>query len=161
MRTVTWDVIAWNRAAAVVLTDYGRLPVEQRNILRLVFLQPAGPRTAGGVAGRGTLRRRVVPHRRGARGRGCRDRAARRRTERGASPEFASLWRDNDVQSHGGGEKRLRHPVAGWLTLEYSAFAVDGRPDLSLIVYNPATPADRKRIDGLLDAVPAHRAPRT
>ena len=38
IKTVTWDVIAWNRAAAAVLTDYGALPREKRNILRLMLL---------------------------------------------------------------------------------------------------------------------------
>jgi len=37
VRTATWDVVAWNRAASVVLTDYGSLPPEQRNILRMIF----------------------------------------------------------------------------------------------------------------------------
>src|SRR5258708_1480808 len=32
IKTATWDVVAWNRAAAVVLTDYGALPPERRNI---------------------------------------------------------------------------------------------------------------------------------
>ena len=36
IRTATWDVVAWNRAAAAVLTDYGSLAPEQRNILRLI-----------------------------------------------------------------------------------------------------------------------------
>jgi hypothetical protein len=36
--------------------------------------------------------------------------------------------------------KHIRHPVLGPLAFEYSAFAVDGRTDLSMIVYNPATP---------------------
>src|SRR6202047_1197498 len=40
IRTATWDVIAWNRAATVMLTDYGSLPPEQRNVLRLIFLDP-------------------------------------------------------------------------------------------------------------------------
>src|SRR4051794_36710872 len=30
IRTATWDVVAWNRAAAAVLTDYGALPPDQR-----------------------------------------------------------------------------------------------------------------------------------
>src|SRR5580658_7351784 len=30
VRTSTWDVVAWNRAASVVLKAYGSLPVEQR-----------------------------------------------------------------------------------------------------------------------------------
>src|SRR5580698_7904376 len=37
VKTPTWDVVAWNRAAAVVLTDYATLEASQRNILRLVF----------------------------------------------------------------------------------------------------------------------------
>src|SRR6201986_5333419 len=34
IRTATWDVVAWNRAATVMLTDYASIPAEQRNILR-------------------------------------------------------------------------------------------------------------------------------
>jgi hypothetical protein len=44
----------------------------------------------------------------------------------------------------------VRHPVAGLIALEYSAFAVDGRPDLGMVIYNPATPADAERIRSLL-----------
>src|ERR1700749_1594731 len=40
IRTATWDVVAWNRAVAVMLTDYGALPPGERNILRSVFLDP-------------------------------------------------------------------------------------------------------------------------
>ena len=37
VKTSTWDVVAWNRACSAVLTDYGALAPEQRNLLRLVF----------------------------------------------------------------------------------------------------------------------------
>src|ERR1700744_6103504 len=37
IRTATWDVIAWNKAAAAVLTDYSTLPEGQRNVLRMIF----------------------------------------------------------------------------------------------------------------------------
>lgn len=40
IRTATWDVVAWNRAATVMLTDYGAMPPSQRNILRFIFLDP-------------------------------------------------------------------------------------------------------------------------
>src|SRR6185312_12757118 len=33
VKTATWDVVAWNRAATFLLTDYGALAPEQRNIL--------------------------------------------------------------------------------------------------------------------------------
>jgi len=42
--------------------------------------------------------------------------------------------------------KVLHHPTLGKLELEYSAFAVDGRPDLGMIVYNPVHAADADRI---------------
>jgi MmyB-like transcription regulator ligand binding domain len=66
------------------------------------------------------------------------------------SPEFKAMWRDNDVRSHGEGVKHIRHPILGTLAFEYSAFAVDGRADLSMVVYNPATPADAERITSLI-----------
>jgi len=71
------------------------------------------------------------------------------------SPEFEALWRDNNVHVHGEGIKRLRHPILGPIMMEYSAFAVDGRPDLSMIVYNPATASDAERIRSLVVSQPA------
>ena len=62
------------------------------------------------------------------------------------SPEFEALWLANDVNAYGEGVKRLHHAELGLLELEFSAFAVDGRPDLGMIVYNPATSADEDRI---------------
>lgn len=53
------------------------------------------------------------------------------------------MWRDNDVQGHHvQAVKHIRHPILGPLAFEYSAFGVDGRKDLSMVIYNPATPAD-------------------
>ena len=40
--------------------------------------------------------------------------------------------------------------IAGLIAFEYSAFAVDGRPDLRMVVYNPATAADAERIRSLI-----------
>ncbi|HEX3983872.1 MAG TPA: helix-turn-helix transcriptional regulator, partial [Acidisoma sp.] len=39
IKTAVWDVIAWNRAAALLLTDYSKLSLSQRNIPRLIFSQ--------------------------------------------------------------------------------------------------------------------------
>jgi transcriptional regulator with XRE-family HTH domain len=40
VKTPDWDVIAWNRAAEVVLPDLLALPDGKRNLLRLIFCQP-------------------------------------------------------------------------------------------------------------------------
>ena len=70
------------------------------------------------------------------------------------SPEFEALWRDNNVQRP---RRRGQAPPAsdpGQIGLEYSAFAVDGRPDLSMIVYNPVTRSDADRIRSLVTSLP-------
>jgi transcriptional regulator with XRE-family HTH domain len=154
IRTATWDVVAWNRAAAVVLTDYGALPPGQRNILRLIF---GDPRVRAAQHDWETVARFVVgAFRADAARAGAVSEVAHLVDELcRMSPEFEALWRDNDVHAHGEGVKHLRHPVLGPLAMEYSAFAVDGRPDLSMVVYNPATEADAERIRTLFAAQPA------
>ena len=42
------------------------------------------------------------------------------------------------------------HQVLGPITFEHSAFAVDGRPDLSMVIYNPTSPANMERIRALI-----------
>jgi transcriptional regulator with XRE-family HTH domain len=151
IRTAVWDVVAWNRAASVMLTDYGSLPPEQRNVLRFIFLDPrvrAAQYDWESVARFVVGAFRVDTARAGAAAEvePLVDELCRR------SPEFRAMWRDNDVRTHGEGVKHLRHPVLGPISFEYSAFAVDGRPDLSMVVYNPATPGDAERIKSLMEA---------
>jgi hypothetical protein len=154
VKTPTWDVVAWNRAAAVVLTDYGALPPHERNILRLMFCDP---RVRAAQDDWESVARFVVAAFRADSARAAdpamADALVRDLSQR--SPEFEAFWRERDVRSFGEGLKRLRHAVAGPLAFEYSAFAVDGRPDLGMVIYQPATEADEEAVQRLLDAAPA------
>ena len=149
VKTATWDVVAWSRAAAALLTDYGELPPEQRNILRQFFLdrrlrdrQLDWNSVARFVVA--TFRADAVRAGAAAKVKALVDELTR------LSPEFDAMWRDNDVRTYGEGSKQLRHPSVGMIALEYSAFTVDGRPDLSLVIYSPATPEDAERIKSLI-----------
>jgi len=150
LRTAIWDVVAWNKAATVMLMDYASMPPEQRNIVRYIFLDPrarAAQYDWESVARfvLGTFR--VDAARAGAAAEVepmveemCR-----------LSPEFRAMWRENEVRGpHGEFIKHIRHPVLGPFAFEYSAFAVDGRTDLTMVVYNPATPEDAERLRSLL-----------
>jgi transcriptional regulator with XRE-family HTH domain len=151
IRTATWDVVAWNQAAAVLLTDYSQLPREQRNLLRRMF---SDTRVREAQEDWLSVARYVV----GA------FRADAARAGAGAeitqlveelsrtSPEFEALWRNNDVAGHGDGLKRMRHPEIGPIELEFSTFAVEGRQDLNMLVYNPATSEGAVRIQALIAA---------
>ncbi|WP_181166023.1 MULTISPECIES: helix-turn-helix transcriptional regulator [unclassified Mesorhizobium] len=148
IKTATWDVVAWNRAAQIVMTDYSTLPPGQRNILRFMFLSPTIRAKQHDWE---NLARFVVgAFRADAARAGAVSEVAQLVDELcSASPEFAALWREHDVLSHGDGTKRLKHPELGDIELEYSAFAVDGRPDLSLTVYNPVDGKVADRIRAL------------
>lgn len=149
IRTATWDVLAWNRAAAVVLTDYATLPVEQRNILRLIF---CNTRIRARQLDWETMARFVVgAFRADAIRAGAQSEVTRLAQELcSQSAEFAAIWRDNDVRNQGDGVKRLQHETLGLIELEYSGFAIDGRPDLSMIVYSPMSTSDADRIRQLI-----------
>ncbi len=150
VRTATWDVVAWNRAAAAIFTDYGALPPGQRNILRMIFRDSRV--RAAQLEWRATARFVVGAFRIDAARAGADVEITPLVDELcGSSPEFASMWRENDVRTHGDGVKHLRHPELGPIALEHSAFAVDGRPDLGLVVYNAMNAADQARIRSLIE----------
>ncbi|KAG9604209.1 hypothetical protein KCV01_g6538, partial [Aureobasidium melanogenum] len=149
VKTAMWDVVAWNRASTVVLTDYGKLPPEKRNILRLIF-QEKRVRDAQ-FDWEGVARFVVAAFRADIARVGMATKVEGFINElRTTSPEFDAIWRSNDVRAYGEGFKRLRHEVLGPMSFEYSSFVVDGRPDLSLVLYNPATPDDARRLASLM-----------
>ncbi|SOB88269.1 Helix-turn-helix domain-containing protein [Sphingomonas guangdongensis] len=153
IKTAMWDVVGWNRAAAVLLTDYAKLPCEGRNILRLMF-------GSDHVRARNEDWEEIARFVVGA----FRADVARAGAIMSAevtklvaelcriSPEFEALWQDNDVVAHGEGVKRIHHPDAGLLAMEFSTFAIEGRPELGMIIYNPATLLDAERLRSLLEA---------
>jgi transcriptional regulator with XRE-family HTH domain len=149
IKTATWDVVAWNAAAAIVLTDYSKLPVDQRNILRLVFYNPAIRAKQNDWEGMARFlvgAFRVDAARAGAVAEvtDLVDELCRK------SPEFSAFWKENDVFAPSDGVKHLQHPDLGTFEMEYSAFAIDGRPDLGLLVYNPLDDRVKDRIRSLV-----------
>jgi len=145
--TSTWDIVGWNAAATAVFTDYGAMPVEQRNSLRLMFSPGARERTRDWEH----HARAVVALFRAETARtGTTARAALLVDELSrSSPAFAALWRERDVAALGPGTKQLARG-GGELALDYATFAVHGHPDLHMTVYTPATPADAERMNRLL-----------
>lgn len=150
LRTALWDVVGWNAAASVVMTDYALLPPEERNILKLIFCNDR-------------VRSHMVNWERDARSAVAAFRAEAIKAAHPEhlqamvdelsrkSPEFYAIWRDYDIQNYGAGTKHFRHEIAGDLMMEYSSFTVDGRPDLGLVIFTPLTDADAERVRLLLE----------
>jgi len=154
IRTATWDVLAWNRAARVMLVDYAALPPSERNMLRFLFLDP---RARASHYDWDSVARMILSAFRldAARAGAAADVEPMVEELSRLSPEFRAMWREGDVPVvHGEAVKHIRHPVLGPLAFEYSAFAVDGRTDLSLLIYNPVAPGDAERIAAMMDPLP-------
>ncbi|MDH6215680.1 helix-turn-helix transcriptional regulator [Streptomyces pseudovenezuelae] len=128
------DVLAWNRGAAALLTDFGGVPLPERNLIRLTFLDDDfralygdWPRAA----------RECVAVLRMEAGRTPDDPAlAALVGELGVrDPDFRVWWATHQVR----GPRRLTkvyvHPVAGTLTLDVQQFSVDTHPDQQLVAY--------------------------
>ncbi len=146
--TATWDIIGWNRAARLALADYQAMAPEARNILRRMFLDPA---TRAAQSDWEAVARFLVATFRAETVRAGADaRASELVAELSArSADFARLWSENDVRTTGEGAKTIRHARVGEITFEFSSFAIDGRPDLRLMAYVPATAGDLDKMSRL------------
>ena len=149
VRDAAWNVVAWNRAAALVINDYGQLPPERRNLLRVMF----GTRKQGrAFVHWERYARYVVANFRASTARdGASETVAALVDELCAeSPEFAAIWREHDVRSYAPGSKQLVHATAGALAFDYAAFRVEGQPELGLVIYTPSTPETAERVRALV-----------
>lgn len=149
VKTAEWQVVAWNRAATKVFVDYAELPPAQRNILLMMFRNEE-------------MKKRLPDWYKVTRGMVANFRADVART--GASEHvralvdelcemsetFRQLWQSQEVSQHGEGIKQLWLPDEGVLELEYSTFAVEGKPGLSLVVFNPRQQHDRDCVARLM-----------
>lgn len=140
IKTATWDIVAWNRAACIVFTDYALIAPEDRNLLRLIFASQNPQNTMDGW--RDMARFVVAAFRADVVRAGANNHIQTMVEDLSArSTDFAQLWHSNDVIGAHGSFKRLHHAKLGLIELEGSIFAVDGRPELSLVVHNPVDPS--------------------
>ncbi|GAA3495584.1 helix-turn-helix transcriptional regulator [Streptomyces prasinosporus] len=119
------DILAWNRMAAALFGDWGRMPAQERNWARLVFLNP-------------DYRELFVEWDQKAY-----DMVAYLRMDAGRHPddpqlsslvgelsvkseEFRRLWAAHDVKEKSHGVKHVRHPLVGKLTLLWESFRPAG-----------------------------------
>ncbi|MEW1832183.1 helix-turn-helix transcriptional regulator [Streptomyces sp. NPDC088196] len=129
------DVLAWNTLADA-LSGFSRMPPAVRNIPRHVFLDPASRElypdwTA--VAAQAVANLRVTSGRDGD----DPELSALVGELSLQSEDFRRLWADHEVKECAYGVKRVRHPVAGLLTLPYETLAVPGELAQTIVVYTP------------------------
>lgn len=145
-------VLAWNRGAAALLTDFGALPPPDRNLVRLMFLDdafrslyadwPQAARDCVAVLRMEASRRPDDP-----------DLIALVGELSIRDPDFRAWWTSHPVHGLGPVPRTFHHPVAGALTLDVHQLSVGTHPDLLLTAYTaaPGTPS-REALCSLLTA---------
>ena len=148
--TIRSDIVAWNRAAAILYGDFGLLPSAERNALRTLFTVPS--RRTLMPDWEKTARASVARFRHDAAR--ARDRApfdALASDLRAASPDFARFWEAHDVAEGIEGQKQLVHPKAGAITFDHLSLThvePDGR-ELRVTFYAPQPGTSTERADAL------------
>jgi MmyB-like transcription regulator ligand binding domain/Helix-turn-helix domain len=144
------DVIAHNRTYAVLVSDLDALPFEDRNIMWLVFTDPAWRE---GLPDWHETSRQLVAKYRAAMAEHLAEPLWKSLVKRlqQTSPEFRELWERHEVQEPEGRTKRFLNPRVGLLTFHFTQLWLGPGQGPRLVICSPANDVTRERLDRLYE----------
>ncbi len=130
----SFDVLASNRAARALWTDWPALPPDERNMLWWTFTDPAARTTfieweAEASALLARFRVAAARHPEEA------EFATLTQRLKAASPEVRSWWPRHEIAALSSGIKRLRHPIIGDLELRHVVLQLADEPEQKLVTF--------------------------
>ncbi|MFG2535200.1 helix-turn-helix transcriptional regulator [Streptomyces sp. NPDC048511] len=143
-----YDILAWNSEMARLLLDFDTLPPVQRNSMWLCL---AHPKTRAFYPDRDRVVREGIAHLRAAWAAHPEDQALIDLIAEftGRDEEFARLWAEGHVKAKSRGEKLMRHPEAGDISLLFEVLMPLQDPDQLLVIHRPADDDSRSALDRL------------
>jgi transcriptional regulator with XRE-family HTH domain len=143
-----YDLLAYNRVWVSSVPHVETLPLEDRNVLWLMFTDPHWRAV---VVDWDDTAARMVAQYRAAMAEHVAEPAWKGLIARlhRASPEFAEVWARHDVQPPENRVKRIRHPVVGLLSFDFTYLWLDQRLGTRIITYTPVDERTRRRLDEL------------
>ncbi len=139
--TAGWTIVGWNRAYERLYPGVAAVPAAERNLLWLVFTDPAVRSLLADWTGDS---RRFLTQFRAEVGPRLADPEVVDLVARleAASPHFRAGWASHDVDRFSSSERRFEHPQVGTLLLEHHQLTPSDAPGLQLVVYTAAEGGD-------------------
>jgi transcriptional regulator with XRE-family HTH domain len=139
--TATWSIVGWNRAYERLYPGVAAVPPAERNLLWLVFTDPAVRRLLGDWT---TDSRRFLTQFRAEVGPRLADPEVRNLVGRleEVSADFRAGWASHDVDRFSSGERRFEHPDVGTLLVEHHQLTPADASGLQLIAYTAVEGTD-------------------
>jgi transcriptional regulator with XRE-family HTH domain len=136
------DLLAWNSTASALFCGFERRPSNERNMARLIFLDPEIRELfcAGGWDGSGLVGALRVRYEQGQPDPRVQALISELKER---SPLFRQLWQERGVVKRMKGRKTFDHPGVGRIELDWDRLTVPGSGGQVLMVYSaePGTPA--------------------
>jgi transcriptional regulator with XRE-family HTH domain len=128
------DLLAWNRLAAALIADFASMTPKERNVPRMVFLDPA---SHDFYPDWDAVAAESVDYLRMYAGRYPDDPELAELVGELSihSPEFREHWARHDVKDKSFGTKVLHHDLVGEITVRYETLQLPGDPDQLLVTY--------------------------
>lgn len=139
------DVLAWNRLASALITDFGAIPERHRNFVRISFTDPA-MRSLYADWNHDAQLCVAQLHMELSRDPGD-PRLAELVDELSMlDADFRRWWGDCQVAGRSTGTKRFRHPIVGDLTLRWDILSCDEDPAQQLAFWSaePGSPSHER-----------------
>lgn len=144
IKTASWDVIAWNQMVSKVFRDYGELPPERRNLLRLLLIDDRSyqnDREGYLAMAQRILSKFKVDY-----------------SHYGDDPRFAELieslmresevfkelWNSPEIMDRS--EAIAYHPQHGGLWFEHTSYVPEGSPALRVVIFVPHDAKTAERV---------------
>ena len=129
------DIVAWNAAAAALITDFSRLTPDERNLTR-ISTRFRGTLCTGAPGSESEFSQQVAAQLRAASVLYPTDKVLAELINEFAThdPDFASSWRNHAVRPIPGVRKRLHHPTLGELEIDRHTLSLPGS-GFSLVMY--------------------------
>jgi transcriptional regulator with XRE-family HTH domain len=148
------DLLGFNRVYASFFSDLESMPVEDRNILWLVFTHPEWRAT---VVDWDDVVGRMVAEFRASMAEHLDEPSWKTLVARlhAASPEFTAFWERHDVLGAESRTKRARHPTVGLLSLDYTNLWLGQGLGTRIVAFSPADERTRRKLESLHESLAA------